>query len=103
MAISCSSPNPVMAGGCQCNFCSIFPLSVYCLTIEDCLFSSTTTLTNGDSSPIPLPPPQPLGEGKETSPAPSTASTSKYTFSSSGLGEVGQSESVQPGVDSDWV
>jgi len=60
--------------------------------------SSTTTLTNGDSSPIPLPPPQPLGEGKETSPAPSTASSSKYTFSSSGLGEVGQSESVQPGV-----
>ena len=65
MAISCSSPNPVMAGGCQCNFCSIFPLSVYCLTIEDCLFSSTTTLTNGDSSPIPLPPPQPRPCGAE--------------------------------------
>ena len=83
---------------CQCNFCSIFPNSLYCLSLFSSL-TNTTTTTN--TSPIPLPPPQPVGETAAPSSS-SSSSSSKYsltTTSSTVLGEMGQTDcSAQPGV-----
>ena len=92
-----------------CSFCSMFPNSVYCINVQctnSAMFSVTSGLTNGSTSPIPAPapPPQPLTNGlseekKETSPLSSGgASTSKYNFSGSSYGDGGLSDKAQPGI-----
>ena len=88
-----------MPRGCHCNFCSMFPNSVYCFQSNDYSLSSAVSLTNGSTSPIPLAPPQPLSsEKKENSPGLSNGATTSKWRAGSFNGDVTETEKTQPGV-----